>query len=170
MRSIPYVLGILAASLLGSGAQETADQALDEAKVVELKEAISKLVDVQTLESKERTDWSAKKAAFANLLELHRRELKLLDEELAKAGKTAPAHESQAADLEADIEALKQARRLTSEAVARNLPRLIKLSSSFPKPLLDDVETELATQTAEVSTEGEATPRQRQTPIDPESV
>ena len=145
MRSIPYVIGILAASLLASGAQEAADKVLDEAKVVELREAISKLVDVQTLESKERNDWSSKKAAFANLLELHQRELKLLDEELAAAGKTAPAHESQAADLEKEIEELKQARRLTAEAVARNLPRLTKLAASFPKPLLDEVEVDLAT-------------------------
>ncbi len=144
MRSIPYVLGILAVSLLSSGAQEGVDEPINEAKVIELREAISKLVDVQTLESKERNDWKAKKAAFGNLFELHQRELTLLDEELAKAGKTAPAHESQAEDLEKQIEELKQARRLTSEAVARNLPRLIKLSAAFPKPLLDEVEAELA--------------------------
>ena len=141
MRSLPLILSVFAASLLGSGAQTAGD----EAKIAELREAISKLVDVQTLESKERNDWQAKKASFANLLELHQRELKLLDEELAKAGKTAPAHETQTADLEAEIEALKEVRRMTSEAVARNLPRLIKLSAAFPKPLLADVETELAT-------------------------
>ena len=141
MRSLPLILSVFSASLLGSGAQTAAD----EAKIAELQELVSKLVDVQTLESQERTDWTAKKASFANLLELHQRELKLLDEELAKAGKTAPAHESQAADMEAEIESLKQARRLTAEAVARNLPRLIQLSAAFPEPLLEDAETELAT-------------------------
>lgn len=144
MRSIPYFLGIMAVSLLAIGAQEAVSQPLNEAQVIELREAISKLVDVQTLESKERNDWTAKKVAFAKLLQLHQRELKLLDEELSKAGKTAPAHGNQTEDLKKDIEALKQARRLTSEAVARNLPRLIKLTASFPKPLLEEVEAELA--------------------------
>jgi Skp family chaperone for outer membrane proteins len=139
MRFLPYIMGIFVSSLPSSGAQKTAD----EAKFAEFREAISKLVDVQTLESKERADWEAKKASFANLLELHRREIQLLDEELAKAGKTAPAHESQTEDMEEQIEALKQARRLSAEAVARNLPRLIKLSAAFPKPLLVEVEAEL---------------------------
>lgn len=139
MRFVPYILGVSAASLLGSGAQE----AVDEAKLAELQAAISKLVDVQTLESKERLDWQAQKASFANLLELHQRELKLLDEELGKAGRTAPAHEQQTGELEAQIEALKEARQLTSEAVSRNLPRLRKLTEMFPKPLLNEIETEM---------------------------
>lgn len=139
-RSIPFVLGVFFASLLASGAQEV----VDEVKIIELREAISKLVDVQTLESKERNDWVAKKASFGALLELHQRELKLLDEELAKAGKTAPAHETQTADLESEIQALKQARQLTAEAIARNLPRLSTLAQQFPKPLLVDVEADLA--------------------------
>lgn len=145
MRSLPLFLGIFVSTLLVCGAQDAADEQANEAQVAELREAISKLVDVQTLESKERTDWEAKKTSFANLLELHRRELSLLNEELEKAGKTAPAHESETAEMEAEIEALKQARRLTSEAVARNLPRLLKLSAAFPEPLLEDAEVELAT-------------------------
>ena len=143
MRSLPLILGIFAASLLGSVAQEAADPAEVDAQVVELREAISKLVDVQTLESKERHDWAAKKAAFTNLLELHQRELKLLDEELAKAGKTAPVHEEQTAEMEAEIEALKEARRLTSEAVARNKRRMDRLTPLFPLPLIDDMQDEL---------------------------
>ena len=145
MRSLPLFLGICAASLLVSEAQEAVNQSATDAAVVELREAISKLVDVQTLESKERNDWTAKKASFAKLLDLHQRELSLLNEELAKAGKTAPAHEAQTAEMEVEIEALKQARRLTSEAVVRNQPRLLNLSAAFPKPLLDEVEAELLT-------------------------
>jgi uncharacterized Zn finger protein len=47
------------------------------------------------------------------------------------------------------------------------LDLLTELLSKQPR-LIDWVETELAARTAEVSSEGEATPRQRQTPIDPE--
>lgn len=139
MRSFPLILGVFAASLLGSGAQTAGD----EAKIAELRTIISKLVDVQTQESKERLDWEAKRASFQNLLELHQRELKLLDEELSKAGKTAPAHEEQTEQMEAQIEALKEVRQLTAEAVARNLPRLKKLTEAFPKPLLDEIEAEM---------------------------
>lgn len=144
MRLFSSILCILCAPLISVEAQNAIDAAEVDTRVIELREAISKLVDLQTLESKERNDWAAKKASFAGLLELHRRELELLNEELAKAGKTAPTHDSQASDLEKQIEALKQARRLTAEAVARNLPRLTKLAAAFPKPLLDDLEPDLA--------------------------
>ena len=46
--------------------------------ITELRETISKIVDVRTLESEERLDWEARKAEMAALLDLHRRELALL--------------------------------------------------------------------------------------------
>lgn len=144
MRSTPILLGLFAVSLSVSRAQEAADPGAQEAAVVELRAAISKLVDVQTLESKERNDWQARRASFESLLELHQRELKLLDEELAQAGTTAPAYEEQTTELKAGIEELKQARALAAEAVARTLPRLIQLAARFPEPLRLEVETELA--------------------------
>ncbi|MFN9822445.1 MAG: hypothetical protein ACK56K_17340, partial [Akkermansiaceae bacterium] len=58
----------------------------EDAAVVELRETISKVVDVQTTESEERLNWKARKDEFAALLDLQTRELKLLDEELNKAG------------------------------------------------------------------------------------
>lgn len=117
----------------------------EDAAVVELRETISKIVDVQTTESQERLDWKARKDEIAALLELHARELKLLDEELNQAGQSATSHVESTEETKAEIAALKQARSLTTEAVSRNLPRMINLTKRFPHPLTKEVEIELAT-------------------------
>ena len=112
--------------------------------VIELRETISNIVDTQTLESKERLDWQARKAEIQALLELHQRELALLDEELEKAGQSAPDHEDSTNSLKSEVESLKASRRATSETVARNVPRAIALANRFPAPLIKDTEPELA--------------------------
>jgi hypothetical protein len=116
--------------------------------VAELRETISKIVDVQTRESGERLGWEERKAEMSALLDLHRRELALLDEELEKAGQSAPGHAESTEDLKAEIESLKAARRTASEAAARTIPRALSLAKRFPATLLKDCETELATLTA----------------------
>ncbi len=116
----------------------------DDATIIELRETISKIVDVQTMESKERTDWEARKSEFTALLELHQRELKLLDEELEKAGQSAPGHKDSTETLKSEIETLKASRRATSEAVARNIPRTLNLAKRFPAPLRKECEPELS--------------------------
>jgi hypothetical protein len=109
-----------------------------------LRETISKIVDTQTLESKERMDWESRKAEFAALLGLHRKEIALLAEELEKAGQSAPGHGASADAMKAEIETLKETRRLAKEAIARNVPRAIALTTRFPEPLKKDCETEIA--------------------------
>lgn len=117
----------------------------EDAAVVELRETISKIVDVQTTESEERLDWKARKDEFAALLDLQARELKLLDEELNKAGQSAPSHAEATEEIKTEIAALKEARSLATEAVSRNLPRVVSLAKRFPQPLLKEAEIELAT-------------------------
>jgi hypothetical protein len=116
----------------------------EDAAVIQLRETISKIVDVQAMESEERLDWKSKKNEFAALLELHARELKLLDEELAKAGNSAPSHEEATTEIQTQIAALKKARSLASEAVARNVPRITTLAKRFPAPLIREAEAELS--------------------------
>lgn len=113
--------------------------------VVQLRETISNIVDVQTTESKERLDWKARKDEFAALLDLHTREFKLLDEELNQAGQSAPGHEEPTEKIKAEIAALKKAHSLTAEAVSRNLPRITSLAKGFPQLLLKEAEVELTT-------------------------
>ena len=115
-----------------------------DASVAALRETIAKIVDTQTLESTERTDWEARKAEFAALLELHRKEISLLDEELEKAGQSAPGHGESSDAMKAEIESFKETRRLAKEAVARNVPRAIALTQRFPDPLRKECEVEIA--------------------------
>jgi len=117
----------------------------NDSAVAELRETISKIVDVQSMESKERLDWESRKTEIAALLDLHQRELELLDEELAKAGSSAPSHQQVTAEMKAEIQDLKKTRGLTSGAVARTVPRTIALANRFPLPLITEAEAELAT-------------------------
>ena len=112
--------------------------------IAELRETISKIVDTQTLEAKERLDWKARKAEMQALLELHGKELKLLGEELEKSGDSAPGHAGSMDSLEAEITSLKESRRLASETIARNVPRAISLAKRFPAPLLSEAEPEIS--------------------------
>jgi hypothetical protein len=114
------------------------------AAIVELRETISRIVDVQTLDSKELSDWEARKSEFGALLELHRKELELLDEELSKAGQSAPGHDGAVETLKSEIAALKETRRIAAEAVARNVPRTLALAKRFPAPLRTECEPELS--------------------------
>lgn len=131
------LLILLCAATLSASAQDT------EPTISELRETISEIVNVQTLESEERLGWQERKESFNNLLELHRRELNLLNEELEKAGQSAPAHDEATEQMKAEIESLKAARALASEAVARNVPRILSLSAQFPQPLKNEMEPEL---------------------------
>ncbi|MEY3395357.1 MAG: hypothetical protein RL346_1593 [Verrucomicrobiota bacterium] len=116
---------------------------MEDAEVIMLRETVSKIVDVQTRESEERLQWKSRKDELAALLELHARELALLDQELAKAGNSASGHEEATSDMKSKIGALKQTRMLTSEAVARNIQRINQIAKRFPSPLRKEAETEL---------------------------
>ena len=113
-----------------------------DAEVVELRETISKIVDVKSQASKEASDWETRKAEMNELLGLHRRELELLDEELQKAGQSAGGYDETKQAAEKEIAGLKDARRATREAVARNQPRMLALAKNFPAPLRTDTEVE----------------------------
>lgn len=135
MHRLAVILLFLSASIQAQEADAT---------IVELRESISKIVDVQTLESGERLDWEARKAEMAALLELHRKELALLDGELEKSGQSAPQHSELTDELKAEIKRLKAARKITAEIVARNVPRTLSLAKQFPVPLLTKTEPELS--------------------------
>jgi hypothetical protein len=137
MTRILLTISVLSLSLIHAESEDAA--------VVELRETISKVVDIQTTESEERLNWKARKDEFAALLDLQTRELKLLDEELNKAGQSAPSHAEATEGIKTEIVALKQARSLATEAVSRNLPRVASLAKRFPQPLLKEAEIEIAT-------------------------
>lgn len=119
-----------------------AEEVEPDAAVVELRETISKIVDVKSQVSKEMSDWQSRKAEMSELFSLHQRELTLLNEELEKAGQSAGGYDEMKQAAEQEIQVLKEARRAAREAVARNQPRMLTLAKRFPAPLLDDTEVE----------------------------
>ena len=122
-----------------------AQEKKDEAQIVELRETISKIVDVEALRTKEAADWEARKDTMGELLEVRRRELQLLTEELEKAGASAGGFDERRNQAQADLDALREVRSLVSNAVAAAKPRLLSLTESFPQPLRREVKTETLT-------------------------
>ncbi len=130
---IPAIAGVFLLSVT---------RAAEESEVAELREVISKEVDVRVQASAEAADWEARKAEMAALLELHRRELELLDEELDKAGQSAGGFDERKREAEARVAELREARRVAAEAVVANKQRALGLAARFPAPLVDASEAD----------------------------
>jgi len=117
--------------------------AAEDGSIVSLRETISKIVDTKALASEERRNWEGRKEEMGELLKVHRRELELLEEELAQSGSSAGAYvEKEEAD-EKELEDLGRARRMAGETVVRNRERMLALARLFPAPLAGEVEPEL---------------------------
>ena len=140
MRTILLLLTAGAAGVFALDATE-APAAAD---VAALRETIGRIVEVKGRISAERSEWQARKDEMAALLDLHRRELELLDEELEKAGSSAGGFDEKKRETEAELEKLKAARRVAREAVARNRERALALAAKFPQPLAEETEVERA--------------------------
>jgi hypothetical protein len=136
---------ILTYSVVAMLATTHAEESTRDAVVIELRETISKIVDVQSQTSKELRDWESRKSAMDGLLEIHRRELSLLNEELEKSGQSAGGEDEAKQAAKAEIETLRAVRRDSTEAVARNIPRALAIAKRFPAPLLDECLPEITT-------------------------
>lgn len=110
--------------------------------VVELRATIGKIVDAETQRSREVADWEARKQEMGMLLEVHRKELELLTEELDKAGASAGGFDERKQAAEADLAKLKEARRVVKEAVVKAKPRALALAKRLPAPLKEEVEVD----------------------------
>lgn len=133
--------GILMAVILGGAAGTSAQEAPD-GQVVELRSTIAKIVDVKSQDSEEASGWQGRKAEMDALLDLHRRELALLDEELEKAGQSAGGFDEQKRGAEVELETLKRARQVAREVVVRHQERMLGLAARFPEPLREETEVE----------------------------
>lgn len=127
----------LLASLLIRGEELKPDAA-----VVELRATIGKIVDTQAQASRELTDWESRKAEMAALLDLHRRELALLSEELEKAGRSANDFDERKRAADEEMSELREARRLVKETVAAAKPRMLAIAGRLPQPLLEETANE----------------------------
>jgi hypothetical protein len=109
------------------------------------RETIRAWLEAEDTISKEKEDWAVEKTTMAELLALHRKELALLDEELSKAGMSASGHDERMKNARAELQRLQTARRKTAAALARQIPRILRLAAVFPKPLRAEANDDLAT-------------------------
>lgn len=148
MSQFPGFIHTLTAALVGFAFAGVAAGEEDSAALEELRATISGIVDVQTQASKELRDWETRKAVMGDLLDVHRREIELLTEELETSGRSVPGHDEAVASATEEIAALRETRSRLTAAVERNLPRVIALAQRFPRPLTSEVQSELASLSA----------------------
>lgn len=103
------------------------------------RELIRQWVQTERLLSEEATAWQVEKKRMQDLLDLYRKELQLLDEEISKAGASVGMVDENKERLEAELRQFREAQRLLRGTMARLLPRMKALVSSFPGPLRDEI-------------------------------
>ena len=117
----------------------------DTAQIEELRATISGIVELQSQASAELREWQARRDAMAELIEIHRREIALLGEELEKSGRSAPGHAEAVEAANQEIARLREVRSGMADLIERIRPRMVALSARFPRPLRDEIESDAAT-------------------------
>ena len=116
----------------------------DPATVAALRETIAQWIETERLISEESAGWDTRQTSMANLLELYRQELTLLNEELEKAGQSASSFDEKKTRLERETASLRAARAEMANAVGKGRIQLLELVKLFPRPLLKEVEPDLS--------------------------
>lgn len=137
MRWQLLILTWLAVVPLAAGAEDAA--------VVELREAVRAWIELEDRISVERADWQVEKDRMGRLLGLYREELKLLGEELEKAGSSAGGHQERMKKAREEVARLRLAQITATETLATAVPRVLRLAGQFPEPLRAEAADELAT-------------------------
>ena len=133
-----------AMACIASAGATLAEEGGGEVTVEELRTTITSIVEVQTQASRELRDWEARKATMADLLDVHRREIELLTEELETSGRSAPGHSETVEAAQGEIDALRQTRAKLTAAVQQARPRLLAIAERFPQPLAQDTREDIA--------------------------
>lgn len=131
-------LGLFLAVIFPAHAQEAEDKPVP----VPTKDLVDQWLKTERLLSQEAQDWKDEQEHTSQLLELYRKELTLLDEELAKAGKNAGVVDEEAEELKAKLASSEAARRKAIAFLVKLKPRITKLVERFPAPLQDTIEEE----------------------------
>ncbi|BDS08303.1 hypothetical protein NT6N_33430 [Oceaniferula spumae] len=106
---------------------------------VKSREMIRQWVQTERLLSEEKNAWKVEKQRMQDLLDLYQEELKLLNEEIEKAGSSADSVDERKGKLEAELQEFRAAQRLLADTMARLLPRMKVLIDRFPEPLQDEL-------------------------------
>ena len=139
MRFLP----ITAAAMLLVPAAGNAQESDAETDPAGSRELIRQWVQTERIISEEKTAWQVEKQQMQELLGIYLKELALLDEELKQAGASAEFVDENREKWESGLAGYREARELLRDTMTRLLPRMRKLALRFPKPLQEELETEL---------------------------
>lgn len=107
------------------------------------RELIRQWVQTERLLSEEKNTWKVEKQRMQDLLDLYQKELKLLNDEIEKAGASAGLVDDRKGKLESELKEFRDAQRLLADTLARLLPRMRSLISQLPTPLQDELRTDI---------------------------
>ncbi|MBK1830492.1 DUF3450 family protein [Verrucomicrobiaceae bacterium R5-34] len=107
------------------------------------RELIRQWVQTERLLSEEKNDWQVEKQRMQDLLDLYQKELKLLNEEIEKAGSSAGLVDSRKSKLESELKEFRDAQRLMADTMARLLPRIKSIIQRLPAPLQDELAADI---------------------------
>jgi len=127
---------ICALPLIAQDKKDTIDPAAS-------RELIRQWVQTERILSEEKSTWKVEKQRMQDLLDLYQKELKLLNEEIEKAGTSAGLVDSRKGKLETELKEYRAAQNLMSDTLARLLPRAKSLITQLPEPLKDELETDI---------------------------
>lgn len=114
------------------------------------KQLVEQWLLTERLLSSEKVSWEEEKAHTSQLLTLYGKELAFLDEELAKAGKSAPLVDDETEKLKKSIAATEKTRRAVIGFLRRFKPQVQQVTKRFPKPLVSQLSDDLAALDPEV--------------------
>ncbi len=130
-------LGILLATANMLIAQQTTTPSSSTS--VEARAMIRQWVKTERLISEEKMQWNVDQSHMRELLKVYQTELKLLTEELKKAGEVAQDVDRRREQAKKDIAAHREARQELKNALSRQLPRMLRILPLLPPPLQKEI-------------------------------
>lgn len=135
VRNNHYVTVCLALIFSGQwlSAQVVAEEKLSP---LEARAMLEQWIETERLISSEGRDWKVEQAALAELIDLYRTEIALLNEELEQAGVSTQQADGQKEKLSKEILSYRASRKQLEITVDEQAQRMLRLAQRFPQPLL----------------------------------
>jgi hypothetical protein len=124
-------------------AQQKTSDAVQDVNPSKSRELIKQWVQTERLISEEKTSWEVKKQQMQDLLEIYKKELTLLSEELDAAGGAAELIDVNKEKLESDLTQYREAKRILRSSMAGLVPRMRSLSKRLPEPLQEELTADI---------------------------
>ena len=103
------------------------------------REMIRQWVQAERLLSEEKNAWKVEKQRMQDLLDIYEKELKLLNDEIGKAGASAELADDRKVKLESELREYKESQQLLSDTLSRLVPRARVLITQLPEPLHEEL-------------------------------